>query len=68
MQNHFGVFRKGDYMRRASSSWLAAASDREPFGLEDKTRPSTRRASKRLELQNLFEVAEATAIVAEASA
>lgn len=66
MQNHFGVFRKGDYMQEGIKK-LADLRDRVAnVRLEDKSMTFNTSRIEALELQNLFEVAEATAIVAEA--
>ena len=66
MQNHFGVFRKGDFMQQGIEK-LAAMRDRVAnVRLEDKSMTFNTSRIEALELQNLFEVAEATAIVAEA--
>ncbi|MCI5105806.1 MAG: succinate dehydrogenase flavoprotein subunit [Pseudomonadales bacterium] len=66
MQNFFGVFRKGDYMQEGISK-LADLRDRVAnVRLEDKSMTFNTSRIEALELQNLFEVAEATAIVAEA--
>jgi succinate dehydrogenase / fumarate reductase flavoprotein subunit len=66
MQNFFGVFRKGDYMQEGISK-LADLRDRVAnVRLEDKSQTFNTSRIEALELQNLFEVAEATAIVAEA--
>ena len=62
MQNYFGVFRRGDYMEKG----VAALSDiREKVSnlhLKDKSMAFNTSRVEALELQNLFEVAEATAI------
>ena len=62
MQNYFGVFRRGDYMEKG----VAALSDiREKISnlhLKDKSMAFNTSRVEALELQNLFEVAEATAI------
>ena len=50
--------------RRALSSWLPAPRI-EQIGLSDKVRRLIPRVLRALEVQNLFEVAEATAIAAE---
>ena len=65
MQNHFGVFRKGDFMQEGVKK---LESIRERLGnlyLEDKSATFNTARIEALELQNLFEVAEATAIAAE---
>ena len=65
MQNHFGVFRRGDYMAEG----VKKLEDlRERIGnvrLDDKSRAFNTARIEALELQNLLEVAEATAIAAE---
>ena len=62
MQNYFGVFRRGDYMEKG----VSALSDiREKIGnlhLQDKSAAFNTNRVEAIELQNLFEVAEATAI------
>tara|TARA_B100001250_G_scaffold200426_1_gene171859 strand:- start:3966 stop:5750 length:1785 start_codon:yes stop_codon:yes gene_type:complete len=62
MQNYFGVFRRGDYMEKG----VAALSDiREKISnlyLKDKSMAFNTSRVEAIELQNLFEVAEATAI------
>ena len=65
MQNHFGVFRKGDFMRDGIELLKALRPRIEAAGVEDKTRAFNTARIEALELQNLFEVAEATAISAE---
>jgi succinate dehydrogenase / fumarate reductase flavoprotein subunit len=65
MQNHFGVFRKGDFMRDGIELLKALRPRIEAVGVEDKTRAFNTARIEALELQNLFEVAEATAISAE---
>ena len=65
MQNHFGVFRNGDFMREGIEK---LARLRERIGnvvLEDKSKVFNTARIEALELENLFEVAEATAIAAE---
>ncbi|MGQ9426712.1 succinate dehydrogenase flavoprotein subunit [Gilvimarinus sp. F26214L] len=65
MQNHFGVFRKGEFMQEGIEK-LAVL--RERIGnvvLHDKTNAFNTARIEALELQNLLEVAEATAIAAE---
>ena len=65
MQNPFGVFRRGDFLREG----IKKLSDlRERIGnlnLEDKSNAFNTARIEALELENLFEVAEATAIAAE---
>jgi succinate dehydrogenase / fumarate reductase flavoprotein subunit len=66
MQNYFGVFRKGDFMKEGIKK---LESLRERIGnvhLIDKTNTFNTARIEALELQNLLEVADATAISAEA--
>jgi succinate dehydrogenase / fumarate reductase flavoprotein subunit len=65
MQNHFGVFRKGDFMREGIEHLAALRPRIENVGLADRTSAFNTARIEALELQNLFEVAEATAISAE---
>lgn len=65
MQNHFGVFRKGDFMQEGIEK-LAVLRDRVAnVELIDKSNAFNTARIEALELQNLLEVAEATAIAAE---
>ncbi len=65
MQNHFGVFRRGDYMREGIKK-LSVLRDRiGNINLEDKSHAFNTARIEALELENLFEVAEATAIASE---
>jgi len=65
MQNHFGVFRKGDFMREGIQKLQAMRERIENPHLQDKSNAFNTARIEALELQNLFEVAEATAIAAE---
>ncbi len=66
MQNHFGVFRKGELMQEGIRK-LADLRDRiANVEMADKSQAYNTARLEALELQNLFEVAEATAIAAEA--
>lgn len=65
MQNHFGVFRRGDYMADGIKMLAALRSRIENIYLDDKSMAYNTARIEALELQNLFEVAEATAIAAE---
>jgi succinate dehydrogenase / fumarate reductase flavoprotein subunit len=65
MQNYFGVFRKGDFMREGIEQLKELRKRVEAVGVADKTRAFNTARIEALELQNLFEVAEATAISAE---
>ena len=65
MQNYFGVFRDGEYMAKGRAQ-LAAMRDRiDNIRLTDTSRAFNTARMEALELQNLFEVAEATAISAD---
>ncbi len=66
MQNHFGVFRRGDFMRDGIAKLADLRGRIESISLEDKSAAFNTARIEALELQNLFEVAEATAVVAEA--
>ena len=66
MQNHFGVFRRGDFMREGIKK-LGELRDRiANVALTDKSNAFNTARIEALELENLFEVADATAIAAEA--
>lgn len=65
MQNHFGVFRSGDYMREGIEKLKELRPRVENVVLEDKSNTFNTARIEALELENLFEVAEATAIAAE---
>ncbi|MEJ2741002.1 MAG: succinate dehydrogenase flavoprotein subunit [Gammaproteobacteria bacterium] len=65
MQNHFGVFRKGDLMK-AGVAQLAELRERVAhLHLKDKSRVFNTARVEALELMNLLEVAEATALAAD---
>lgn len=65
MQNYFGVFRDGEYMARGRAQ-LAEMRDRiANIRLTDTSRAFNTARMEALELQNLFEVAESTAISAD---
>jgi len=66
MQNFFGVFRQGEYMREGIQKLAALRERVENVALRDKSQVFNTARIEALELQNLFEVAEATAIAAEA--
>jgi len=66
MQNQFGVFRSGEYMQDGIEKLAALRERVENVALEDKSNVFNTARIEALELQNLFEVAEATAIAAEA--
>ncbi len=65
MQNYFGVFRDGKYMLEGIAKLADLRSKIENLHLADKSRAFNTARIEALELQNLFEVAEATAIAAE---
>ena len=66
MQNHFGVFRRGDYMQEGVQKLAALRERIANVRLEDHSLAFNTARIEALELQNLLEVAEATAIAAEA--
>jgi len=66
MQNHFGVFRRGDYMQEGVQKLAALRERIANVRLEDHSQAFNTARIEALELQNLLEVAEATAIAAEA--
>lgn len=66
MQNYFGVFRNGEYMKKGVAQLAELRQRIENVKLEDKSDAFNTARIEALELANLFEVAEATAIVAEA--
>src|SRR5690606_38294998 len=65
MQNYFGVFRKGEYMQKGIEDLKNLRPRIENCRLEDKSMAFNTARFEALELQNLLEVAEATAITAE---
>ena len=65
MQNYFGVFRRGDYMQEGIEKLKALRPRIENVRLDDKSNAFNTARIEALELQNLLEVAEATAITAE---
>ncbi len=66
MQNHFGVFRRGDFMQDGIKKLGTLRERIANVHLEDKSQTFNTARIEALELENLFEVAEATAIAAEA--
>ncbi len=64
MQNHFGVFRKGDFMAEGIKKLAALRERIENVSIDDKSDAFNTARIEALELQNLLEVAEATAIAA----
>jgi succinate dehydrogenase / fumarate reductase flavoprotein subunit len=65
MQNYFGVFRKGEYMQKGIEELAALRKRIENVAISDKSNAFNTARIEALELQNLLEVAEATAIAAE---
>ncbi len=65
MQNHFGVFRRGDFMKEGIKKLADLRPRIENVRLDDKSNAFNTARIEALELQNLLEVAEATAITAE---
>ena len=65
MQNHFGVFRRGDFMQEGIQKLADLRPRIENARLDDKSNAYNTARIEALELHNLFEVAEATAIAAE---
>ena len=66
MQNHFGVFRTGDFMKEGVQKLEGLRGRIANVKLEDKSNAFNTARIEALELENLFEVAEATALAAEA--
>lgn len=66
MQNHFGVFRKGEFMQDGIAKLAVLRERIANLHLSDKSQTFNTARVEALELENLFEVAEATAIAAEA--
>lgn len=65
MQNYFGVFRKGEFMQEGTKQLAALRERIDNIALTDKSNVFNTARAEALEVQNLFEVAEATAITAE---
>ena len=66
MQNYFGVFRKGEFMRDGIKKLSDLGERIKNIHLRDKSNTFNTARIEALELENLYEVAEATAIAAEA--
>jgi succinate dehydrogenase / fumarate reductase, flavoprotein subunit len=66
MQNHFGVFRKGDIMSEGIEKLQDLEARIQNVTIEDKSLVYNTARIEALELQNLFETAQATAISANA--
>ena len=65
MQNYFGVFRRGDYMQEGIEKLKSLRTRIENVRLDDTSNVYNTARIEVLELHNLLEVAEATAITAE---
>jgi len=65
MQNHFGVFRNEKFMQEGIQKLAGMRERIANVTLEDKSQAFNTARIEALELHNLFEVAEATAISAE---
>ena len=65
MQNYFGVFRKGEFMQKGIAQLAELRKRIENVSITDKSNAFNTARIEALELQNLLEVAEATAIAAE---
>jgi succinate dehydrogenase / fumarate reductase flavoprotein subunit len=65
MQNFFGVFRKGEFMQKGIAQLAELRKRIENVSITDKSNAFNTARIEALELQNLLEVAEATAIAAE---
>ncbi len=65
MQNHFGVFRSGEFMQEGIKKLADLRTRIENVKLDDHSMAFNTARIEALELQNLLEVAEATAVVAE---
>lgn len=66
MQNYFGVFRTGEYMQKGIKQLTDLRERIANVKIADKSQAFNTARIEALELQNLLEVAEATAIAAEA--
>ena len=64
MQNNFGVFRRGDLMEKGIEELSKTREEVDNIFLKDKSATFNTARIDALEMQNLFEVAEATAITA----
>ncbi len=65
MQNYFGVFRDGEYMKKGRDELNTMRDRVANISISDKSKAFNTARMEALELQNLFEVAEATAIAAD---
>jgi succinate dehydrogenase / fumarate reductase flavoprotein subunit len=65
MQNYFGVFRTGEYMQKGIEQLAGLRERIANVKIADKSQAFNTARIEALELQNLLEVAEATAVAAE---
>ena len=66
MQKHFGVFRNGKLMRKGLKELRQLGKEMDEVSLSDHSKVFNTARCEALEVQNLFEVAMATAVAAEA--
>jgi succinate dehydrogenase / fumarate reductase flavoprotein subunit len=64
MQNYFGVFRRGEFMEKGLNELNEIREKVDNLHLKDKSNAFNTSRVEAIELQNLFEVAEATAVAA----
>lgn len=64
MQDYFGVFRNGEHMDKGVAMLAELRDEIEAVGLRDASAAYNTERIEALELQNMFEVAEATALAA----
>jgi len=64
MQNYFGVFRRGEFMEKGLNELNEIREKVNNLHLKDKSNAFNTSRVEAIELQNLFEVAEATAVAA----
>ena len=64
MQNYFGVFRRGEFMKKGLDQLNELKHKVQNLHLKDKSDAFNTSRVEAIELQNLFEVAESTAISA----
>jgi succinate dehydrogenase / fumarate reductase flavoprotein subunit len=64
MQNYFGVFRRGEFMKKGLNELKDIREKVNNLHLKDKSNAFNTSRVEAIELQNLFEVAEATAVAA----
>ena len=64
MQNYFGVFRRGEFMKKGLDQLSEIKEKVDNLHLKDKSNAFNTSRVEAIELQNLFEVAESTAVSA----